>query len=332
MKSSFVIPLFERYAKERGIRMLVEPNYRYVAQLIFPDGKRRYVSTHIDGVNGAGATEIARDKTYALYFLAQMGYDVPEGRAFFSHAYADYLGSNQRAQAAWEYAVKLGLPVILKPNSKSQGRGVWKIHSRREFDAALRDLDTWVDIYRIERFCEGRDYRIVIYDGEMVCAYERIPLNICGDGILTICELLEQKKIDWSIRGRELECDLNDSRIGRSLHRNKLSFDSILEKGRMLMLLGNANCSSGGDIRDVTESIHASYVAMAKKCAQDMGLALCGLDILMDGDGTEDGDSITIEVNAGPGLMHYASIGDVQQLRAEAMYRSIFERIVTSVQ
>ncbi len=322
MKSSFVIPLFERYAKERGIGMLVEPNYRYVAQLTFPDGKKCYVSTHIDGVNGAGATEIARDKTYALYFLAQMGYDVPEGKAFFSNAYADYLGSNQRSQAAWEYAVTLGLPVILKPNSKSQGRGVWKIHSRQEFDAALRDLDTWVDIYRIERYCKGRDYRMVIYDGEMICAYERVPLNICGDGRLTVRELLDQKKINWS----------EDTRIEWSLRRNRLSFDSILEKGRVFLLLGNANCSSGGDVRDVTESIHASHVAVAKKCAQDMGLALCGLDILMDGDGTEEGDSTIIEVNAGPGLMHFASIGDVQRLRAEAMYRSIFERIITSVQ
>ena len=171
MKSSFVIPLFERYARERGIEICIEPRYGFVAQLTLSDGKKRYVSTHIDCVNGAGATEIARDKTYSLYFLKKMGYSVSEGRAFFSQGYADYLGSDRTATAAWQYACEIGLPVIVKPNSKSQGRGVWKIHSQQEFDAALHDLDAWVDIYRIEQFCEGRDYRIVVYDGNIVCAY-----------------------------------------------------------------------------------------------------------------------------------------------------------------
>ncbi|MEK7648748.1 MAG: cyanophycin synthetase [Patescibacteria group bacterium] len=328
MKSSFVTPLFEKFAKEQGIEMLVEPMYRFVAQLVFPSGDRRYVSTHIDGVNGAGATEIARDKTYALFFLKTMGYSVPEGRAFFSRAYADYLGSDQDSQAAWSYAQQLGLPIILKPNSKSQGRGVWKIHSKQEFDASLHDLDKWVDIYRIERYCTGRDYRMVIYKGELICAYKRVPLNVCGNGRSNIRELLQEKKMCLDQSGRQSTLDVHDRRIAWSLSRNMLSFDSILEEGRMFLLLGNANSSSGGDIRDVTETIHESFVACAKKCARDMGLTLCGLDMLIDGDGSCVAPSTIIEINAGPGLANYASLGEVQYSRVEALYRTIFDSLI----
>ena len=323
MNSSFVIPLFERFAREKGIKIHVEPTYRFVAQLTLPDGRVRYVGTHIDGVNDAGATEIARDKTYTLHFLKKAGITIPEGRAFFSKGYAAYLGSDLSSKAAWKYASEIGLPVILKPNSKSQGRGVWKIHSQQELEAATQDLDAWVDIYRIERFCEGRDYRVVVYDGEVVCAYERIPLNICGDGESTIEELLKKK---------QGVIDVHDRRIEWSLKRNILSYDTVLENGRMFMLLSNANLSSGGDARDVTNTIHEDYIKLALRCARMMALKLCGLDILIEGDSSKQAPVTVIEANAGPGLAHYASLGEVQYARVEKMYSKIFDSIITSPQ
>lgn len=331
MKSSFVIPLFERFAREKGVEILIEPIYRFVAQITLTDGRKRYVSTHIDRINGAGATEIARDKTYTLYFLQQMGYSVPEGRAFFSQGYADFLGSDQEARAAWDYAKEIGLPVIIKPNSKSQGRGVWNIYSEQEFHAAVHDQD-WVDIYRVERYCAGRDYRIVIYDGELVCVYERVPLSICGDGQATIRELIGQKQSLFQEQQRSVSIDLADRRVVWSLKRNVLSLDSILESGRVFMLLGNANLSSGGDVKDVTNILHSSYIERAKKCAHDMGLRLCGLDMLIDGDAREEHPYTILEVNAGPGLAHYASLGPLQYKKIEKMYRSIFDEIITSAQ
>lgn len=330
MKSSFVIPLFERFAKERGIDILIEPSYAYVARLTLPDGRKKYVSTHMDDVNGAGATEIARDKTYTLFFLRSMGYPVPEGEAFFSEGYAEFLGNDRAVEAAWSYALTLGLPVIIKPNSKSQGRGVWKIHSEEEFRMAAKEQN-WVDIYRVERCCAGRDYRIVIYDNELICAYERIPLSISGDGISTVQTLLEQKN-NALLGKRSAGIDLADRRIAWTLKRNALSLTSVLEGGRVLMLLGNANLSSGGDVKDVTNDIHPLYIECAKKCARDMGLRLCGLDILIDGDCIEQHPYVIIELNAGPGLAHYTSLGPSQYEKIEKMYRSIFESIITSAQ
>lgn len=311
--------------------MLIEPDYQFVAQLTLSDGQKKYVSTHIDGINGAGATEIARDKTYTLYFLEQMGYSVPEGRAFFSQGYADFLGSDKNAQAAWSYAESLGFPVIVKPNSKNQGRGVWNIHSREEFDAAIQDQN-WVDIYRVERYCPGRDHRIVIYCDECICAYERVPLSISGDGSSTIRTLLEQKNNSLFEQQRLLEIDLLDRRMQWSLKRNALSLDSVLESGRVLTLLNNANLSSGGDAKDVTEIIHPSYIECAKKCARDMGLRLCGLDMLIDGDAREEHPYTILEVNAGPGLAHYASLGKSQMQCVQNLYKKIFNAIITSAQ
>ena len=46
-------------------------------------------------------------------------------------------------------------------------------------------------MYRIESFFRGDDYRISVLDGEVICAYQRIPLSIVGNGIDTIQTLLQ---------------------------------------------------------------------------------------------------------------------------------------------
>ncbi len=127
-----------------------------------------------------------------------------------------------------------------------------------------------------------------------------------------------------------MSIDSGDRRIQWSLKRNALSYDSVLDRGRVITLLGNANLSSGGDMIDVTEKIHSSYVEVARKCVYDMGLRLCGLDMLIMGDCSEKYPYTIIEVNAGPGLANYASLGDMQYSRVEAMYRKVFDLLVGS--
>jgi len=65
-----------------GITINIEPRYGYVGQIVLPDGRKRYFrGTNFD-LNPLGASEIARDKAYAAYFMCLMGYPVVEGRQF----------------------------------------------------------------------------------------------------------------------------------------------------------------------------------------------------------------------------------------------------------
>ncbi|OGH94592.1 MAG: hypothetical protein A2538_00340 [Candidatus Magasanikbacteria bacterium RIFOXYD2_FULL_41_14] len=51
-----------------------------------------------------------------------------------------------------------------------------------------------------------------------------------------------------------------------------------------MCLLDNANLSTGGDSVDVTNSVHANFKKLVVKITRDMGLQLCGVDIMVKGD------------------------------------------------
>ena len=138
MKESIVTPLFERIGRKLGVRVEIEPNWRYTGRLVFPDGTFSYfLATRFD-INPFGAAEVAGDKDYAAFFMKKMGYPVPDGEAFFSPRWARTISSGRTPAAAYRYARTLGFPLIVKPNSLSQGVGVCVVHNKKEFDQAVQ--------------------------------------------------------------------------------------------------------------------------------------------------------------------------------------------------
>src|SRR5690242_1509117 len=116
MKPCFVSPILAKIAKEEGISIILEPRYGYVGCFVLPNGVRRYFRSTVFDLNGSGATEVAKDKDYAAFFLKDAGYPVPEGEAFFSQRWAKAIGSQRDPSAALEYATRFGWPLIIKPN------------------------------------------------------------------------------------------------------------------------------------------------------------------------------------------------------------------------
>lgn len=329
MKPCFVSPIFEKIARRMDITIHIEPNYRYVGQIVRPDGKKRYfLNTNFD-LNPLGASEIARDKAYACYFMRMMGYPVPIGETFFTNHWCAVIRSRRNPQAAYRYARRLGFPVIVKPNSKSQGSGVCKVHNKKEFLQAVRALSGRENVFLVQRVAPGRDYRIVILDKEVVSAYQRLPLSVVGDGRHTIRRLLYLKQQQFRQAGRDTVLPLEDFRITNQLKRSGLSRDSILPKGRHVELLPNANLSTGGDALDVTDTMHPAWRILAIRLTRDMNLRYCGVDVMTEGTLEEPPTSyIILEINAAPGLDHYSSSGVRQRRIVERMYQKVLEAML----
>lgn len=96
--------------------------------------------------------------------------------------------------------------------------------------------------------------------------------------------------------------------------------------GEIVYLLENANLSSGGEARDVTEDIHPAYAAFAIRLTKDMGLRLCGVDLIVDGDISEKPTRfVVLEINAAPGLDHYVQTGKTQKKIVERMYLRVLK-------
>lgn len=331
MKPAFATPILERLAKRYKIKMNVEPRYHYAAQIVLPNGKKRYFrGTNFD-LNPLGAAEIAKDKAYAAYFMKKMGYRVVQGESFFSKEWAETIQSRRTVKDAYRYARKLGFPVIVKPNSKSQGAGVCLVHNRTEFSRAVSEIEKKDRVFLVQRVSHGGDYRIVVLDNKIISAYERLPLTVAGDGKSTIKNLLKRKQAIFKKTGRDTIIKLDDFRIPLHLKHRGITLRTILPKGETVTLLDNRNLSSGGDAVDVTKKIHPSFCKLAIRLTSDMGLRYCGVDLMVQGNITKPlkNNYQIIEINAAPGIDNYAKVGKQQKKIVEGMYLKVLKALVS---
>jgi D-alanine-D-alanine ligase-like ATP-grasp enzyme len=139
---------------------------------------------------------------------------------------------------------------------------------------------------------------------------------------------LAKKQREFRTNGRDTRLVLDDRRIAAKLKRAKRSLASVPLKGETVFLLDNANLSSGGDARDVTAAMHPEFKKLAITLTRDMGLRLCGVDLMIDGDIAHKPDRFAIlEINSAPGLDHYATSGETQRQIVEDMYLEVLKHM-----
>ncbi len=47
-----------------------------------------------------------------------------------------------------------------------------------EYSDAVENILRKSNVFRIEKFSSGNDYRVVVFDNEIISAYQRIPLFV----------------------------------------------------------------------------------------------------------------------------------------------------------
>lgn len=320
--------IFKKIAPKIGATVLLEPEWEIAGQITFKDGGRSYFKFNSIDLNPLGSSAIAEDKDYANFFMKKMGYPiVPGSKTFFSKEWAKTIGAPTRnIAAAYKYAQRLGFPVIVKPNSGSQGSGVALVHTKREFYRAMRTIFQQDQVALVQQPVFGKDYRLVVLDQELISAYERIPLHVLGDGTSTIRKLLRMKQRQFELNKRDTQIRPEDPRIMDKLQRQHLTFLTIPDKGQKIFLLDNANLSTGGDSQDVTQFVHPEFKRIVIQLTQDMGLRLCGVDLMVNGDIREKPEQYwVLEINSAPGLDHYAKSGKEQQKIVEDLYLKVLK-------
>lgn len=327
MKTPFVTDILKKIAPSIGAELLIEPEYGFVGQVKFQNGKKMLFRGSNFNVNRLGSVEIARDKGYSNFFLQTFGYETPEGQTFFSEKLCQNLVVKRNIDDGFAYAQQLGFPVILKPNNRSQGMLVTKVYNKRDYYRVARQIFRKTSVLLVQRFYGGRDYRVVVLDNEVISAYERIPLLVTGDGQSSIKELLDQKQQQFIKNDRDTIIDVDDFRIKLKLRRQKLSFKSVPQKGKTVYLLDNANLSTGGDALDVTKTIHPEFYELAVHITKDMGLRLCGVDIITDNISLPVKNYVVIEINGAPGLDNYAKMGQDQVRVVESLYLKVLKAL-----
>ena len=322
--------ILQKIAPRIGARVLIEPEWKLVGQITFKNGRRSCFRYNTLDLNPVGSSDVARDKDYANYFMQSLGYPiVPGSKTFYADAWAHAIGALDRTiDAGYEHARSLGFPVVVKPNSGSQGVGVALVHNKREFCKAMRAIFRRDKIALVQQPVRGKDYRLVVLDTAVISAYERVPLNVIGDGKSTILQLLARKQKKFKAARRDTRIRIDDPRISMKLARQGLDENSVIGRGQRVYLLDNANLSTGGDAIDVTDRVHTKFRELAINLTRDMGLRLCGVDLMIDGDiADEPSEYWVLEINAAPGLDHYVTMGGAQEKIVEDLYLEVLKHL-----
>ena len=322
--------VLQKIAPRIGATVITEPEYGVVCKVTFKSGKNTFFRYNTTDLNPMGASEIARDKDYSNFFMKAMGYQtVPGSKTFYSDKWAKAIGAHRRnIDGAYRHALKLGFPVIVKPNSGSQGNGVALVHNKPEFYKAMRNVFKSDRVALVQKPVRGKDYRLVVLDKKIISAYERIPLSVVGNGKSSVNQLLKAKQKEFVASSRDTHLKIDDPRIRTKLKHQGLSMKSVPVEGQRVFLLDNANLSTGGDSVDVTAKVHPNFKKLAVELTRDMGLRLCGVDLMIEGDISQKPDTYWIlEINSAPGLDHYAKIGKAQEKIVEDLYLEVLKHM-----
>lgn len=255
--------------------------------------KQRRIWTAETDQTSAIAETISRDKGLTKQLLETCGVPIPTGRAVES------------AADAWEAALDLGLPVVVKPVDGNHGRGVFiNLETRTEIEAAYEVAVDEGSGVLVEKFIRGNEHRLLIVGGKLAAAAKGKTASVVGDGQQTVQELITSQINSDPRRGRGEDQPLNPVRIDSAarleLTRQGFNGDSIVPAGKEVLIQRNGNVAF-----DCTDDVHPEVIAIAALAAQAVGLDVAGIDLVAEDISkplSAQGGAI-VEVNAGPGLL-----------------------------
>jgi len=261
----------------------------------------KFIEASLPGATSSIAVDLAKNKQLAKDLLRENCIPVPMG------------GIVDSEDAAVVLAEQIGYPIVIKPIDANQGKGVTaNIIDENLLRTAYRLAASYTKRVIVEKYIQGKDYRILVVGDKVSAVAERKPPYVVGDGIHSISELIEEENNNPN-RGIGHEKSLTeiqlDSVAKEFLARSELRADDIPKVGEVVYLRGNGNLSTGGSARDCTMDIHPKNKELAIKAAKVIGLEVAGIDMVIDNIArllTPKNGAI-IEVNAAPGLRMHLS-------------------------
>ncbi|MGA7932940.1 MAG: cyanophycin synthetase [Kovacikia sp.] len=259
--------------------------------------------------------EMAGDKEATITMLRSANIPVPKGKVI------NVLDDLRDAIEAIG-----GYPVVLKPLDGNHGRGI-TLNINNLYDAEdaylLAERESKSRSVMVERFYQGRDFRVLVVNGKVIAVAERTPAHVIGDGQSTIAELVEVTNRDPR-RGNGHENVLTritiNARSEQLLEQQGYTLGSIPPEGQVCYLKATANLSTGGIAIDRTDEIHPENIWLAQRAAKIIGLDIAGIDITSPAIDRplREVDGVIVEVNAAPGLrMHLEpSVGKPRNVAA----------------
>lgn len=330
-----LIRLFNEGRLSNIENIVVEDRYGYLTRIVYKNGYNRITYGNDLGINSGASCDLAKDKGYTKFMLRDMGVNCPKGEEFLLPWWADTIRNTQEKHGnfniktideSYSYiSEELAYPIYIKPVNGSKGLDIYKVEAKRELDEIFDIYNSKrIKVAVIEETIQMPDYRIIVLDGSLISAYRRVPLNVIGDGVSNIKDLILSLQEKFISSGRDTLINPNDPRIIKHLENTGYNLDYIPLKNENITLLSISNLSAGGSSVDITDTINNRWVDIAVDIAKNFNLRLSGIDLACSNIDSEDSEYSVLEVNGAPGLDNYASSGEKQKEIVDQLYVKVF--------
>ena len=305
-------------ALEKGIKVEVISKRFHLLKLI-ANGQSLFIKGTSLPVNSQPACFIADNKFLTKSILRS--YKIPTPKSWL-------VRTPQEAKRI--IVEKNFFPCVLKPVKGAHGNKVFaNIESLQELDEVLPLVFNTPGKKNVlvEKFIKGKDYRLLVVGDQVPAVMERIPAHVIGDGARNIRQLIKQFNQNPLV-GERYEKPLCKIRLNGEIKRNlkkqtkKLTY--IPPKSEKVFLRQNANISTGGIGRDVTDEVSCELKEMAVKAAQAIGMVIAGVDIIYDESAKKP---YVLELNNRPGFdIHYCPIFGQSRKVANDIVEFLFKK------
>jgi cyanophycin synthetase len=232
----------------------------------------RWLDSSVTDATSTLGSSLVRDKAATAEVLRQAGLPVAA-----HHLARDEEGAVKAAEA-------LGYPVVVKPMDRDGGMGVFTgLATAAAVRKAFSQARKYSENILVETFIDGRDYRMIVLDGRLVFALQRVPASVVGDGIHTVRQLADlQNALPPPNDGRSVVYKLNLGREAFDLLAVRgMDGDSIPAAGMRLRLSGTADAAKGGRVVAVFDKVHPDNALLTERAVRAMNLDVAGLDLLI---------------------------------------------------
>ena len=205
--------------------------------------------TSVIGVN------LAKNKLQTSLFLTQNG--LPGS----THVLVNSL------EEAINAANKIGYPIVIKPNDRDNGDGVFAgIKNEKNLRLFFEKTKSFSDNILIEKHINGYGHRITFCDNKIVAVTKKLPWGIVGDGQKMISQLVENF----------------DDEMLSILEDENLTKNSILEVNRFLPLRRKNNASASGQTIGLNiKDVHPDNIQLAFTISKLFDLDIVGIDLII---------------------------------------------------
>lgn len=283
---------------------------RSLKRLVYSWIDRKFLSG-CSSYNSLAVRKSCRSKMQAREVFARHGIPHARGIAFFW------------PWTSFRFARENGFPLVVKPNVSGFSRGShFPITNFLELLKATVLVKAWWPVSVVEKYLQGRNYRVTVVQDEIMSVIRRYPPFVDGDGTTSISGLIDRENRERERLGLYpvVHPIPKDSRIETYLGKSGRSLASVPAENERVYLFNRIALAPGGVVETINKTtVHQDNREMFLRVIKLFGANILGIDAIFS-EGIEkshhEQDCILLEVNSRPYLKmhHYPRYGVKENL------------------